>query len=150
MKVAIIYTSITGNTRELSTIIYQLFREVTSCVSLHPIQEFQLSNIDQYDGIVIGTYTWGDGNIPQEMEPLYEAIERKDLRPVPTGVFGTGDRFYPNYCGAVDRFRDMLFVQTELAVTLKVELSHQEKDMHRCRKFVDLFLQRCDAKLGAY
>ena len=141
MKVAVVYSSITGNTLELSTMIYQLLQEKVTDVEMYPVQHFETSNLAQFDRLIIGTYTWGDGIIPSEMEPLYEAIENNNLKHVVTGVFGTGDRFYPNFCGAVDQFRDMLFVQTDLAVTLKVELKPQKRDYARCKKFVELFLR---------
>ena len=84
----------------------------------------------------------GDGEIPTEMIPLYQAFENQNVKHILTGVVGTGDRFYPHFCGAVDEFRDMLYVQTNLTVTLKVELSLQQSDMSRCTKFVELILQR--------
>lgn len=92
--------------------------------------------------IAIGTYTWGEGQIPREMVSLYKAIESGNLENVITGVFGTGDSFYPKYCGAVDEFRDMLFVHTELVVTLKVELFPQKEDIERCKLFVDRLMKR--------
>ena len=108
--------------------------------------QFPLSRLAEYDAVVIGTYTWGDGEIPTEMIPLYEAFENQNVKHILTGVVGTGDRFYPHFCGAVDEFRDMLYVQTDLAVTLKVELSLQQSDMERCTKFVELILQRMKNK----
>jgi flavodoxin I len=59
-----------------------------------------------------------------------------------TAVFGTGDSCYPMFCGAVDQFRDMLYVHTNLAATLKVELRPQERDFQRCEKFVEALLLR--------
>jgi flavodoxin I len=49
---------------------------------------------------------------------------------------------HPHFCGAVDEFRDMLYVQTNLAVILKVELSPQLSDMEKCHRFVQLLLER--------
>ena len=110
---------------------------------------FDLHRLAEYDAVVIGTYTWGDGEIPPEMHLLYEAFESRNVKHIITGVVGTGDRFYPHFCGAVDEFRDMLFVRTELAVTLKVELSPQQSDKERCAKFVELILKRIKNKYSA-
>jgi flavodoxin I len=106
------------------------------------VADFPLEKLSRYDAIVIGTYTWGDGDIPDEMRHLYNEFEVQAVKNVVTGVVGTGDQFYPNFCGAVDKFRDMLYVQTQLAVTLKIELTPQLQDLKRCKKFVDSLIKR--------
>lgn len=140
-QIALVYTSVTGNTEALGRMIGSCFSEEVD-VSLFRIAEFPLSRLGSYDAVIVGTYTWGKGDIPKEMYNLYEVIESLDRKNLITAVFGTGDSFYPNYCGAVDRFRDMLYAQTDLAVTLKVELMLQERDLHRCRKFAELVQNR--------
>jgi flavodoxin I len=149
MRIAIIYSSRTGNTEELVNYLYELFLSHLAKVELYRVDQFSLSRLIEYDAVVIGTYTWGDGEIPPEMILLYEAFENQNVKNVLTGVVGTGDRFYPHFCGAVDEFRDMLYVRTDLAVTLKVELSPQQSDKERCTKFVEIILQRMKNKFSS-
>ncbi|WP_338470737.1 flavodoxin domain-containing protein [Niallia sp. XMNu-256] len=149
MKIAIVYASQTGNTEELVHILYKLFRKHGVNVEVYKINEFPLDTLPDYDGIIVGTYTWGDGEIPTEMASLYQAFENQDVSHVTTGIIGTGDRFYAHFCGAVDRFRDMLYVHTQLAVTLKVELSPQTSDNDKCHRFVELFFKRCESSFGS-
>jgi flavodoxin I len=142
MKVAIIYTSVTGNTKELAEELYRIFFHHSVTITIHRIGEFPVSQIHQYDAIVIGTYTWGNGTIPEEMWRLYQELESLERKDMITAVFGTGDTCYPKYCGAVDLFRDMLYVQTNLAATLKVELTPQSQDLYRCHKLVESVMMR--------
>lgn len=142
MEIAIVFTSITGNTEQLSTNIFEYVKQRCESVCLFPIESFPLDQLAEFNGIMIGTYTWGEGIIPTEMEEIYSTIKTVGTKKLTTAVFGTGDRFYSNYCGAVDQFRDRLAIHTNLAVTLKVELAPQEKDAVRCERFVELFLQR--------
>ncbi|WP_079708849.1 flavodoxin domain-containing protein [Paraliobacillus ryukyuensis] len=137
MKAAIIYTSITGNTEALAEEIYQGMISKGIEVDFIPVDDLDYDMLPSYDVIAIGTYTWDNGDLPMEMEDLFTAFEEMDMKHVTTGVFGTGDSFYPYYCGAVNLFRDMLFVHTNLAVTLKVELTPQISDSKRCEKFCD-------------
>ncbi|MFF2446440.1 flavodoxin domain-containing protein [Neobacillus sp. NPDC058068] len=139
MKLAIVYTSKTGHTEELVQFIRDLFLEKKIEVRLIRVEQLPLQDLSAFDAIIIGTYTWGDGDIPEEMLALYHAFESQDVNHVVTGVIGTGDSFYPKFCGAVDAFRDMLYVHSRLAVTLKIEISLQTKDLERCRRFVDIF-----------
>ena len=148
MKMAIIYSSKTGNTEELIQYLNKLFLSHFVKVELYQVGQFSLSKLPEYDVVVIGTYTWGKGEIPTEMIPLYQAFENQNVKHILTGVVGTGDRFYSHFCGAVDGYRDMLYVQTNLTVTLKVELSLQQSDMSRCTKFVELILQRMKNKFS--
>jgi flavodoxin I len=148
MKIAIVYSSKTGNTEELVNSVYVRMLPHFAKIDLYRVGQFPLHQLVEYDGLVIGTYTWGDGEIPQEMLPLYKAFERQNVKHMITGVVGTGDHFYPKFCGAVDAFRDMLNAQTELAVTIKVELTPQSSDRERCHKFVDLFAKRVKNKFS--
>jgi flavodoxin I len=148
MKLAIVYSSKTGNTEEVVHLIQQLFLMNQLEVTLFRVEEFPIDDLPNYHAVVIGTYTWGNGDIPQEMLELYSAFETQDVKRVLTGVIGTGDSGYPIFCGAVDKFKDMLYVQTNLIVTLKIEVSLQMKDIDRCGRFVDIFLDRLRRKQG--
>ncbi len=148
MKIAIIYSSKTGNTEELVHLIGQLFLKKKVDVTLFRIEEFPIMDLINYEAVVIGTYTWGNGEIPQEMMELYRAFETQDVMKILTGVVGTGDSGYPKYCGAVEEFKEMLYVHTNLLVTLKIELTLQMKDIDRCRKFVNIFLNQLRRKQG--
>jgi flavodoxin I len=140
MKLAIVYSSKTGNTEEVVELIRQLFLMNKVDVTLCRIEEFQITDLINYEAVVIGTYTWGNGEIPQEMMELYRAFETQDVKKVLTGVVGTGDSGYPKYCGAVDEFKDMLSVHTNLMVTLKIELTLQMSDIVKCQRFVNIFI----------
>jgi flavodoxin I len=147
MKIAIVYTSVTGNTQELAEELFRLFKSKSVDVTMYRIDEFEPSHLRKYDGVAIGTYTWGNGEIPKEMWGLYQAFElqKKDIT---TAVFGTGDSFYPNFCGAVDQFRDMLYVNSHFVATLKVELTPQKTDLPRCLKLVELMMGRVNLVTG--
>ncbi len=145
-KVAIVYSSVTGNTEELVRMVVSSFQSRSIFTDVFQVDDFLLANIHDYDGLVIGTYTWGNGEIPLEMMPVYQEIERQNVHRLATGVVGTGDSFYPSFCGAVDEFRDMLYVHSSLVATLKVELQPQLKDYGRCEKLVELMIERMQSQ----
>ncbi|MDZ5472955.1 flavodoxin domain-containing protein [Bacillus sp. 31A1R] len=141
-KVVIVYASVTGNTEELANYIYHSFQMHPFETVIYKIEQFPLSILSDVDVMIIGTYTWGNGEIPKEMRKLYRALEALNNKSLITAVFGTGDSFYPIYCGAVDQFRDMLYVQTNLAATLKVELVPQQQDFKRCKSLVEVIYNK--------
>lgn len=137
------FASVTGNTRELARTIGECFREHGIQAALHHADHFPLSQLNELNLLVIATYTWGNGEIPAVMQPIYEEIASRGPKHLVTAAAGTGDSFYPVFCGAVDQFRDMLFVHTQLAATLKVELLPQESDRQRCQKLAEIMIDRC-------
>ncbi|MFT4414873.1 flavodoxin domain-containing protein [Fredinandcohnia humi] len=146
MKVGIVYTSVTGNTEETVNNIYSIAKKYTKDSSIFPVARFPLHELMTFDVIIIGTYTWGNGDIPLEMMSLYRAFEEYDTKEIITGVVGTGDQCYPRFCGAVDEFRDMLYVHSNLAATLKIELTPQLLDIERCQQFVKIIMERAKSK----
>ncbi len=142
IKVGIVYTSITGNTEEAIRIVQSYIEKYTNLYTLFPVDYFPYHDLDSFDVVIIGTYTWGNGDIPHEMLGVYRAFENSRNKDIVTGVVGTGDQFYPNFCGAVDRFRDMLYVHSNLAATLKIELMPQHIDESRFERFVESVMQR--------
>ncbi|WP_112179950.1 MULTISPECIES: flavodoxin domain-containing protein [Paraliobacillus] len=142
MKAAIIYTSITGNTDVLAEQVYKEMYASGISAELIAIDDFHYDTLTNYDIVAVGTYTWDNGEIPLEMEELFTAFETQQVKHISTGIFGTGDSFYPYYCGAVELFRDMLYVHTDLAVTLKVELMPQREDYIRVKQFCDRLVRQ--------
>lgn len=137
-RLAIVYSSVTGNTEKLAEMVQEAAQNQGITIELYPVDEFPLSQLQWLDVVMIGTYTWGSGEIPEEMHSLYQAIEKLGRKELRTAVFGTGDSFFAEFCGAVDRFRDMLYVKTQLVATLKVELTPQPSDEARCEKLIEL------------
>lgn len=135
MKLAIVYASITGNTEELAEILCGCFRNQGMETDCYSLEDFSLSSISDYDSFVIGTYTWGDGDVPDEFLPLQQELLRSPQRV--RGIFGTGDSFYPKFCGAVDLLHE-IFLD---AVPLKIELSPQSIDMSHIENFVGQVLR---------
>src|SRR5690606_13389343 len=102
MKIGIVYTSITGNTREVTTIISDTVIKYTSQCDIFEISQLSYLDIGSFDILFLGTYTWGNGDIPQELKGLYRAFENEQHKELVTGVYGTGDQFYRHFCRAVD------------------------------------------------
>ncbi|QHJ70052.1 flavodoxin domain-containing protein [Planococcus halotolerans] len=136
-RIAIVYASVTGNTQAVAEVLAECFQAKGFLPEVHEVSNFNANELKRYDIVVVGTYTWGSGEIPAEMRKLFEAFEKLERPELVTAVFGTGDSFFAEFCGAVNRFRDMLYVHTNLAATLKIELMPQETDLVRCEKFVE-------------
>ncbi|MDE0584596.1 flavodoxin domain-containing protein [Planococcus sp. A6] len=139
--IAIVYASATGHTESLAQMVTDALVRQGAQPDVFRVKEFDLVELCRYDIVVVGTYTWMNGEIPKQLHGLYEAMEQLDKTPI-TGVFGTGDSCFATYCGAVDLFRDMLHATTVLAATLKVEQMPSAGDRMRCDAFAESVLTK--------
>src|SRR5699024_4088725 len=73
-KVLMLYASMTGNTEAMADIIGEAVEKhghhvVTKTFEMDPVDVAELAD---YDGLLIGTYSEDDGELPFEVEDFYE------------------------------------------------------------------------------
>ncbi|MCP3028533.1 flavodoxin [Halobacillus sp. A5] len=145
-KVVVLFTSMSGNTEEIAEIIEAQLQALNVSVSLVQIDidEFEVEDLLSYDAILFGTYTWGDGDLPYELEDFYEELADIDLSGKEAALFGSCDSMYPAYGGAVDKVEGQLTAcgAKILLPSLKVELTPDEEDAERCRQFAEDFTHK--------
>lgn len=105
------------------------------------LMNVQLLTLDflEADIAIVATYTYGDGELPDEMMDFYEDLADLNLNGKIYGVVGSGDTFYDEFCKAVDDF-DRVFVSTGAekgSECVKVDLSAEEEDIERLEQFAE-------------
>lgn len=89
-----------------------------------------LDELTQSGTWLIVTSTHGAGDIPDNLQPLFDAIEEQkpDLSQVRYGAVGIGNREYDLFCGAIDKF-DVLLTEcgaTRLGERLDIDVLEHE------------------------
>lgn len=93
--ILLVLTSKTGNTKTfLNFLQNHLNKEIQVC------EKFDVP-VKDYNYIIFGTYTWGNGKIPKRMKD-YLIANHKDLKGKEVFIFGSGNSIYPHFCRAVD------------------------------------------------
>lgn len=110
-KSAVIYATMSGNTREVAELIAAEAKAELVPMSATP------PDLSGYDLLFIGSYTWGQGETPDIVKDFAIGLGYK---PDHVAVFGTGDTQWTYYCGAVDRLAK--FYESKYP-TLKIEQS---------------------------
>lgn len=104
MRCFIGYLSYSGNTEEVAELIKEEAEKRQAIVDMHEIGIDELrDDLDQYDVIFIGTFTWDLGRTPEEIK---EFVLEVGYKPENVAVFGTGDTQFGGddlFCKAVDR-----------------------------------------------
>lgn len=107
-KVIIVYSSLTGNTEEMSQVIEKGIQEAGVEVVRKDAFDATAEELLTYEGIILGAYTWGDGELPDDFLDFYDDMCSLDLTGKKAAVFGSGDSSYEHYCGAVDLLEQKL------------------------------------------
>lgn len=143
-KTVIIFASMGGNTEEIATIVANTLKQHGEDVTTIDIMDSpEVEILQEYDRILLGAYTWGDGDLPDDFLDFYDGLETIDLTGKHAATFGSGDTGYPAFCGAVDLLQDKL-VESGATVPvegLKIELFPEGEEVERCEKFAEDFLQ---------
>ncbi|WP_138494228.1 flavodoxin [Paenibacillus pinistramenti] len=142
-KVLIVYASLTGNTEEIAELIAEGIRAAGSEAVLKMVEDCNAAEFLNYDALMLGAYTWGDGELPDEFIDFIEEMEELDLKGRTAAAFGSGDTGYRIYCGAVDQLESKL---EELGAvlaqpSLKIEYGPNQEEKGLCREFGVMFIQ---------
>ncbi|MDA1636916.1 flavodoxin [Bacillus cereus group sp. TH177-1LC] len=137
-KLVMIFASMSGNTEEMANHIAGAIRETENEIEVIDIMDSpEASILEQYDGIILGAYTWGDGDLPDDFLDFYDAMDSIDLTGKKAAVFGSCDSAYPKYGVAVDILIEKLQERGAAVVLegLKVELTPEDEDVEKCLQF---------------
>ncbi len=142
-KVCVVYASMTGNTEEIANILSKNLEAFE--VEQVEMEQADAANLLAYDGILLGSYTWGDGELPGEAEDFFNQLDEVDLTGKIVGVFGSGDTVYEQYCAAVDQFQEKVKERgaTIVGEGLKIELSpDDDEQLEKCNNFAKEFTEK--------
>lgn len=108
-KIIIIYGSTTGNTEQLAHFIGNVLEEHDDLdVTTKNVMDAGIEELPEYDVILLGSSTWGDGDLQDDFVDFYEQMKVLDLTAKTAAAFGTGDSSWEHFCGAVDMLEERL------------------------------------------
>jgi flavodoxin I len=142
-----VYASMTGNTLDMAEAIVEGINEQEEVV-MKDVIEVHADELENYDGILLGAYTWGDGDLPDEFIDFYEEMNQINLKGKKAAVFGSCDSAYEQVGAAVDILIQKLIDQGAEVILegLKIELTPTEEDKEICRQFGRDFILHFDKK----
>lgn len=135
----IVYASLTGNTEEIADIVAEALENLDFDVEIDECTDVDADDFLDADLCIVATYTYGDGDLPDEILDFYEDLTELDLSGKVYGVVGSGDTFYGEmFCRSVDQFEEA-FAKTGAkkgADSVKVEFNAEEEDIEHLEDFV--------------
>ena len=137
--VKIVYASMTGNTEEIADIVGNKFEELGHTVDIDECTTVDAADFEDADVAIIATYTYGDGDLPDEIVDFYEDLADVDLEGKIFGVVGSGDTFYDYFCKSVDEFENQFALTGAIkgADSIKVDLAAEDEDIEKLEAFAE-------------
>lgn len=133
----IVYASMTGNTEEVADIVAETLENLGIEVEINECTQVDANEFEEADLCIVATYTYGDGDLPDEIMDFYDDLLELDLTGKIFGVCGSGDTFYDYFCKSVDDF-ETAFTKTGAtkgAASVKVDLAVEEEDIENLEAF---------------
>lgn len=145
--ILICYATLSGNTELVARLIEKGLREKGLEVVSGDMAQMTATELLDYDAFILGTYSWGDGDLPEECLDFYEDLVNLDLTGKKAAVFGSGDPSYPTYCGAVDElYKGVSTAHADLLLDkLKIELDPVGDEYRQCMTFGERFAEKLQA-----
>ncbi len=149
-KILMVYASLSGNTEMVTDIIednlQQLGHEVE--VKSFDFDVIEMDEIANYDAVLVGTYTWDDGELPYEAEDFYIDLEDVNIDGKIFGAYGSADSFYDTFGLAIDLMADRArnLGANVLEERLKVDLTPDGDDEVRCANYAKKISQMIEEK----
>ncbi len=140
----IVYASMTGNTEEIADIVAEELENLGMDVEKDECTQVDAEDFKDADLCIVATYTYDDGELPDEIVDFYEDLQELDLANKIFGVVGSGDTFYEEFCKSVDDFV-AAFEKTgakQGASSVKVDLAAEEEDIQHLEKFAKTLVEQ--------
>lgn len=106
-NIGIFYGSATGTTEKVARRIGELLK--LDADDIHDVASTAPSKTGDYGVLVLGTSTWGSGDLEDDWYDFLDGLEALDLRGKKIALFGCGDETMSDtFCSAVGELHDRL------------------------------------------
>jgi flavodoxin I len=93
--IAVIYGSTTDNTKNVAGKIAKLIGNDSA--ELLDVSTIHASDVEAYANLILGTSTWGDGELQDDWDNFMPELKNADLKGKTVALFGLGNAsFYPD------------------------------------------------------
>lgn len=138
--ILIVYASISGNTEMIADLLANAFRELEHEVVIKSFDfdVIDVMDLDNYEAVVVGTYTWDNGELPYEVEDFYIDLEIAPIKNKLLAFFGSADSCYDTFGRAIDLLaeRALQLNADVLSNRLKIDLFDDKEDKLHIKQFV--------------
>ena len=133
----------TGRNEKIAKHLVDYLEEHNADVTLEQMIETDAFALDSYDAVIVETYTYNDGEIPDEAQDFYDDLKDVDLNHTKFAVLGSSSKQHLHFGRAVDYFTMQLNSSTgeQVADSVKIDQDPDEDDFRRVEQLADYVLK---------
>lgn len=143
MKILLTYTSMTGRNEKIANYLADYLKEKGADVDLEEIIDTDAFGLTDYDAVIVESYTYHDGEVPDEAQDFYEDLADVDLERTKFAVLGSSSKKHIHFGRAVDYFTMQLNSSNgeQVSDSVKIDQDPDEDDFKRVRDLGDRVLK---------
>ncbi|MFD1671097.1 flavodoxin domain-containing protein [Agrilactobacillus yilanensis] len=141
--IKIAYASMTDNNKSIADYLSEYFTQKGAIVDVSEIADTDAEDLLDYDIDVIVTYTYYEGEIPDDAEDFFDEIKDLELDGKVYGVAGSGSTDHEHFGRAVDYF-DKAMQEAggkKGSDVVKVDEEPDDTDFEHLKAFADALLE---------
>ncbi|MGK4180039.1 flavodoxin domain-containing protein [Lapidilactobacillus dextrinicus] len=142
-QIGIIYASMSGRNEQISKYLEQQFIKLGQSVDRHEISQFETEKLLDYQAFMIVSYTYHDGQIPDEALDFFDDLQTVDLTGKPYALTGSSSMKHEHFGRALDYLDQQLVHLGALRASaiLKINEDADRADLARldalCQQVID-------------
>lgn len=144
--IGIYYGSSTGNTEAAANDIAAALG--VDAADVHNVSDTDASTVSGYDTLVLGSSTWGAGDLQDDWYDFLDNLKAQDLSGKKIALFGCGDSdsYGDTFCGALGQIYDALQDSGATFIGQVDPEGYQvtDSEINRDGKFIGLALDAAD------
>lgn len=142
MKILVTYTSMTGRNEKIAKYLADYLEQKQAEVTLEQIIDTDAYELDDYNAVIVDTYTYNDGEVPDEAKDFFDDLEDVDLHRTKFAVLGSSSKAHLHFGRAVDYFTMQLNSSNgeQAADSVKIDQDPDKSDFERINRLADTVL----------
>ena len=131
--IGIFYGSTTGNTEAAA----QDIAAALGTEAVFNVGEVDAASVADYDTLLLGSSTWGAGDLQDDWYDFLDALKEQDLNGKKVGLFGCGDSdgYGDTFCGALRQIYDALQeLRLHFRGSLRARRLSSDRQRSECRR----------------
>ncbi|RLD77193.1 MAG: flavodoxin [Bacteroidetes bacterium] len=141
-KIGIFYGSSTGNTEIVADKIKALFGKDAEAINIDSASK---EDFEKYDFLVLGTSTWGIGDMQDDWEDFIEILEDVNLDKKKVALFGLGDQvnYADSFVDGMGAIHDAIYERVDIVGAWPLDgYTFNESAAQKNGKFIGLAIDK--------
>lgn len=141
-KIGIFYGSSTGNTEIVADKIKALFGKDAETINIDSASK---EDFEKYDFLVLGTSTWGIGDMQDDWEDFLEILEDVNLDKKKVALFGLGDQvnYADSFVDGMGAIHDAIYERVDIIGAWPLDgYTFNESAAQKNGKFIGLAIDK--------